>query len=213
MRLKELAISIDDPFPVRVYDKVLDNWGPLATRFPSDDLLFPLETVGHKNRLSASESPEAFRAFLSKDPEWATTVMEIRTEFPALCRYVFPDLPEVRTTVRFEFSGLPEDGGCILPHPDRTCKLVTMVLHFNEHWDNMWGGQFEVLRHLTRPNDDFSDYNRPRWDEVETVLAVEVMGNRAIFMRRTPNSLHGVRSIKSLVTRRSITVNLIETTK
>jgi len=169
--------------------------------------------VGHKTRLSASESPEEFRAFLSKDPEWATTVMEIRSEFPALCRYVFPDLPEVRTTVRFEFSGLPEDGGCIYPHPDKAEKLVTMVLHFNEHWDNMWGGQFEVLRHLTRPNDDFSDYNRPRWDEVETVLAVEVMANRAIFMRRTHNSLHGVRSIKSFVTRRSITVNLIETTK
>ena len=201
----------DDPYPFRVFDNIIDPelWSELANRFPPDDVLVPMESVGHKAHLAADVEPKEFQAFLAKEPLWAKFVADVYDGFDVACGLVFPELVLRKKAIRFEFSGLYPDGGGIYPHPDTPKKLVTLVLYFNEDWDNEWGGQFEVLRHKERPNDDFSN-KRTSWDEVETVFAVPVVPNRGVFMYRTNNSLHGVRPIQSAeFTRRTITVNLV----
>lgn len=198
---------IDTPYKVRFYDDALHwkEWQKLAASFPPDELL-KANSAGYKNRLCCRDG-ELFEQAMAARPEWKEFWLYLREAMPEICAKVM-GVNVTKNTVRFEWSALPGDGGDVSPHPDTKKKAITAVMYFNEDWDQEWGGAFEVLKHKTRPNDDFSSYDPP-WDEVETVWAVPNISNRIVFMQRTNNSLHGVRPIHAPVSRKTITVNLI----
>ncbi len=118
---------------------------------------------------------------------------------------------ELRT--RFEFSALPVDGGCILPHTDNPSKIIIMVLAMvkDGEWDPGLGGGTEV----DRAKDHRYAYNwlnnQLPFEEVETLNTFEFGPNQCVIFVRTFNSLHCVRPLRgkgSKALRRSLTINI-----
>ena len=114
---------------------------------------------------------------------------------------------------RFEFSALPVDGGCILPHTDNPSKIVIMVLAMVKEgeWDPSLGGGTEV----DRAKDHRYAYNwlnnQLPFEEVETLNTFEFGSNQCVIFVRTFNSLHCVRPLRgegSNALRRSLTINI-----
>ncbi len=114
---------------------------------------------------------------------------------------------------RFEFSALPVDGGCILPHTDNPSKIVIMVLAMVKEgeWDPSLGGGTEV----DRAKDHRYAYNwlnnQLPFEEVETLNTFEFGSNQCVIFVRTFNSLHCVRPLRgegSKALRRSLTINI-----
>lgn len=197
--------GIDQPFRVKVFDDIVAPdvyWNLLAT-FPTQGMV-PIGAAGHK--VSFNSRNEDFPSFLAANLLWNTFYGEIQQRFADLCNDVLGVKHGKR--VRFEFSSLPADDGGLYPHPDTAKKIATAVVYMEPDWNPAWGGGFEALRHIERPDDDFTDL-RPDWSEVETILNVPVAPRRIVFMQRTNNSLHGVRPLTSERPRRSLTINLI----
>ena len=206
------------PFPVVVLKDVFEPeiYEELARTFPPAEALAPLDYVGEK--LNLQDRYEGFTAALADRPLWRefwefTQSRQFRNAIFHHCADFEKLLANIKfrfkENPRFEFSGLPAEGGHINPHTDIPKKIITMVIYFPQpDWKEEWGGQFEVLRHRERPEDDL-DRLWPKWDEVETVTAVPFRPNRLVIMRKTPNSLHGVRPIKGPagIIRRTITIN------
>jgi hypothetical protein len=114
---------------------------------------------------------------------------------------------------RFEFSALPADGGCILPHTDNPAKIVIMVVPMVKEgeWDPSYGGGTEVDRPLSHRY-AYNWLNRQiPFEEVETLNTFEFGPNQCVIFVRTFNSLHCVRPMTgkgSKVIRRSLTINI-----
>ncbi len=198
--------SIDFPYRVRWFDHVLeqDPYWRMCGKFPSDAKL-GTHSIGLKNRLCSSEPH--FNGFVDAHPEWSLLCAELRMDFHRLCTKVL-GLGFFGDRVQIEFSSLPGCGGQVAPHPDTPKKVATAVLFLEPCWQPEWGGAFEVLRHKTNPDGDFTNQVVP-WDQVETVDMVRIEPARMLFMQRTNNSLHGVRPLTSPYPRRSLTINLI----
>ena len=200
--------SLDHPFRVRFYDNVMDPelYARLLSQFPDIKYLNTYSAVGCKNRLCNRD--DGFDLFMKAHPEWNKLHAWLRENFLGLCMKAVNPTLRKKAKIKFEFSALPGEGGGLKPHPDTAKKVATAVMFFESDWKDEWGGAFEALRHLTRPDDDF-DGMRVDWSEVETILKVPVASNRILFMQRTKNSLHGVRPCTAPRFRRSITVNLV----
>ena len=200
--------SLDHPFRVRFYDNVMDTglYNQLLSAFPTIEYLHSYNAVGSKNRLCNRD--DGFEQFMSAHPEWNKLHRWLRDNFLGLCMGAVNPILRKKAKSKFEFSALPGEGGGLKPHPDTPKKVATAVMFFEPDWKDEWGGAFEALRHLTRPDDDFDD-KRVDWSEVSTIMKVPVAPNRILFMQRTKNSLHGVRPCTSPRWRRSITVNLV----
>ncbi len=198
--------SINEPYRVRWFDDVIDTspYWHLCEGFPSDTML-GTHSIGLKNRLCSHDSE--FMPFVEAHRDWSLLCAELRDRFGDLCTHVL-GIPLSGDRVQIEFSSLPAAGGEVAPHPDTPKKIATAVLFLEPCWQPAWGGAFEVLRHKTAPDADFSHKVIP-WDEVETVTEVYVKPARMLFMQRTNNSLHGVRPLNSPYPRRSLTINLI----
>jgi hypothetical protein len=204
------AGGINRPFCVKYFDDVVaePDWGRLILTFPPQESLTSLYAVGTKHRLC--DRDEGFAPYIKENPWWGEFFESIRQSFAQVCtESLHMTLSAAKkSAVRFEFSSLPGDGGGVYPHPDTAKKVATAVLYCEPDWDPAWGGGFEALRHKTDPDADWTDL-RPDWSEVETVLNVPVVPKRIVFMRRSNNSLHGVRPINAPRPRRSVTINLI----
>ena len=203
-----LVGGIDDPFRVRYYDQAMDCglWERLADTFPTESEMASFNSVGLKNRLCDRDA--GFAACIADRPEWGSFVAWLRKNFLRVASTSL-SLPSIgKSTVRFEFSSLPGQGGEVMPHPDTEKKVATAVIFFDRDWDGSWGGAFEALRHRSMPDADWTD-RQCGWDEVDTVLAVNVGPNRVALMKRQHNSLHGVRPLTAPRSRRTVTVNLI----
>jgi hypothetical protein len=118
-----------------------------------------------------------------------------------------------RLSTRFEFSMMPANGGCILPHTDNASKLVTLVVSMADplEWKPSYGGGTEV----SRPKDPTRIFNRTNrqlgFDEVEKIAEYPFEPNQALLFVKTFNSWHCVRPMQvpdSKLMRRTLTVNI-----
>lgn len=201
---------LDTPYPVCYFDDAMEPplWVELARTFPSDDKLHELVGMGSKNHLCDRDPP--FARFVRSVPLWNRFHNYLITEFQRICDRVFGLKYDPAMHSQFEWSSLPGQGGEVRPHPDSQYKIATAVMFFNTlDWKPEWGGAFEVLRHKTLPDEDWTD-RQPPWSDVETIMDIPVQPNRILFMQRTPNSLHGVRPLQAPMSRRTITVNLMK---
>jgi hypothetical protein len=115
--------------------------------------------------------------------------------------------------VRFEFSMLPADGGCVKPHTDAPGKIITLVLSMvrEGEWDHSFGGGTDVLR----PKDMTKNYNhlnkQLEFDEVEVLKTFPFNPNQCVIFIKTFNSLHSVFPMTgagSKAMRKTITLNI-----
>ena len=129
--------------------------------------------------------------------------------------FVQQRLPRVHPQLytRFEFSMLPSDGGCVIPHTDSPGKLITLVLSMvaEGEWDPAWGGGTDV----NRPRDPRRSYNQLNrnvdFEDVEVVRTFEFVPNQCVLFVKTFNSLHSVRPMSvpgPRAMRRTLTINI-----
>lgn len=207
-----LILELNRPFPVRVLDNVFpaDTYVAMWASFPEHLRQRFSYDVGEKFNLN--ESHPLFRQFLALSPPWAEFYRWVKTaDFVETVRGVLP-FDDLVTGTKFEFSMLPANGGHLLPHPDSHVKTVTLVYYFvPPDWDSSWGGNFDIYHHLYTPSADFTA-KRPNWDEVETLASIPYRPNRCAIMKRTNNSLHGVRPLVGPEGRFrwTITINLLK---
>ena len=85
--------------------------------------------------------------------------------------------------------------GCsVSPHCDSKHKLGSHLFYFNteEDWDPAWGGDTLIL-------DDGGRLHRksgPKFEDFDSAVAAEAMGNRSLIFQSTGNSWHGVRAVR-----------------
>jgi hypothetical protein len=113
---------------------------------------------------------------------------------------------------RFEFSMMPADGGCILPHTDHPNKILTMVVGFNEdnELDDIEGAECKLCEAVD-PSKSYNNVNNyMRFDEINVLKKVPITPNRALLFIKTHNSLHCVGPMKGPTgaLRKTITINL-----
>lgn len=124
-------------------------------------------------------------------------------------------LPRVHPQLytRFEFSMLPSDGGCVIPHTDSPGKLITLVISMvgDGEWDPAWGGGTD----MNRPRDPSRSYNELNhqldFEDVEVLRTFDFLPNQCVLFVKTFNSLHSVRPISApgeRRMRRTITINI-----
>ena len=80
---------------------------------------------------------------------------------------------------RFEFSMLPADGGCILPHTDTPKKLITLIISALKEgeWDPAYGGGTDVNR-PKHPEHSFNWLNENvPFEDVETLHTFDFSPN------------------------------------
>lgn len=121
-------------------------------------------------------------------------------------------LKAARLRTRFEFSMLPGNGGCVIPHTDNAAKMITLVVSMvrPEEWNPAWGGGTEI----NKPKDMAKSFNRTNrqlgFDEVETLDTFAFEPNQAVLFVKTFNSWHSVRPMTAepSVRRRTLTINI-----
>jgi hypothetical protein len=121
----------------------------------------------------------------------------------------------LRLRARFEFSNLPADGGCVIPHTDAQKKLITLIVSIVKEgeWTDAWGGGTDI----NRPKDvryafNWVNRNVP-FEEVEVCDTFPFAPNQCIVFVKTFNSLHSVRPMTGAGTdalRRTLTINIEE---
>lgn len=221
-----LALSFDgliarrDPYFVGRVASVFDPaiYELLAASFPPASVFG--QTTGAQNRkltLGEGSQPEAYHAHLAAHEAWSVFHAYVKSEaFIEQMRVTLAAegiaLPTERLTARFEFSRLPADGGCLLPHTDLPEKVVTVVVSMRragDGWDDAWGGGTLILA----PKPDrpaLKDYQAPleAFDLVETMPYAP---NSATVFVRSDNSWHAVGPLTGHGDgrmRRSITINI-----
>jgi hypothetical protein len=113
---------------------------------------------------------------------------------------------------RFEFSMLPADGGCVIPHTDSPGKIVTLVISMMRpgEWQEGYGGGTEV----DRPKDDRKSFNflnaQAGFDEMQELETYPFTPNQAVVFVKTFNSWHCVRPMTGPATalRKTLTLNI-----
>lgn len=206
--MKTIA-RLEEPYKVLVADDLIpmEFYRSLMRTFPVGRAR-PFDYAGGLKENFNQSAPD-FAEFVNGHREWLDFYNAIT---PIVMRDVAPKMgvAEKQWFMKFEFSMLPRSGG-LKPHPDGANKTMTGVFYFPpEDWLPEWGGNFEVARHKTNPYGDFTK-SYTEWEDVETVLSAAYKPNRAVFMVRTPYSLHGVRPIQCPVghKRLSLTINWI----
>ena len=129
--------------------------------------------------------------------------------------FVHGRLPRVHPQLytRFEFSMLPSDGGCVIPHTDSPGKLITLVVSMvgEGEWDPSYGGGTDV----NRPRDMRRSYNELNrnvpFEDVEVLDTFAFVPNQCVVFVKTFNSLHSVRPMQvpgPRRMRRTLTINI-----
>lgn len=121
---------------------------------------------------------------------WHAFIDELRGEaYGRFLRRMFG-----RGWLRLKFDWHYTPKGCsVSPHCDATRKVGTHLFYLNtvENWDPAWGGQTLVLDDGGR----FKSRSAPAFEDFESAVAAEELGNRSLLFRRQRNSWHGVREL------------------
>lgn len=208
-------IHFQNIFPEELYEELMDNW-------PQDGIapmhFAPRKVAGKKSSLHSNDpnSKNAFEAFISDNKAWASVYAYFKSQkFIDWVSKTYPIAAETEfKEVRFEFSHMPADGGHLHPHPDGHDKMITLCIYMPHRWDESWGGNFQVLKHKTNPDADFTTRGNGKttWDECNVIYEVPFISNEAVMMCRSDNSLHAVAPMTGPASeyRTSLVINLIK---
>lgn len=123
-------------------------------------------------------------------PSWADFVAELRGDAyrAFLRRMIGSDGFELL----FHWHYTP--AGCsVSPHCDARRKLGSHIFYFNsEDWDPAWGGETLVLDDCGR----FDRRSAPSFEEFDSEIAAQALGNQSFLFIRRHNSWHGVRPLR-----------------
>ena len=203
-------------FPDDLYEQLCLDW-PTAGIAPMH--FAPRKVAGKKSSLHSNDinSKAAFEEFMALDNSWKKVYDYFQSR--TFINWVSRMYPEARKTdfkeTRFEFSHMPADGGFLHPHPDGHEKMITLCIYMPQlSWNPEWGGNFQVLKHKTEPNADFTTRGNGKtsWDECDVVYEVPFVRNEAVIMCRSDNSLHAVAPMTGPEGeyRTSLVINLIK---
>ena len=117
-------------------------------------------------------------------------------------------------TARFEFSMLPADNGCIMPHTDSPEKIVTVVVSMCApgEWNPSYGGATDVQKPkdakllFDQLNDRVLDFRA-----MATLRSYPYVSNQALLFVKTFNSWHAVQPMlgpPGSAMRKTLTINI-----
>jgi hypothetical protein len=186
-------------------------WPPfyreLADTFPPLSLFRYRETLGNKYLLTESED-HAYYDFIKSSQPWRQFYTEIKSpgfkeQILSFLRLRNIDLGihdgelANHSTVQFEFSALPTNGGSQRPHTDSPRKVVTLVLSLMKdgEWNQDWGGGTAICA----PRDETLRFNYANnyldFDDVEIVDTFPFVPNACVMFVKTSVSWHCVTPI------------------
>jgi hypothetical protein len=188
-----VAYQAQKPYPWANPDQLLrpEAFEILRASLPDVSLLQPFFGKPRK----AGQAPHNRYQLEYKDdspvPEpWKEFIQELKGKRyrQLMCR-----LFGVRSlSVNFHWHYAP-NGCSVSPHCDSKRKLGSHIFYFNteEDWDPTWGGQTVVLDDGGR----FATDSAPDFEDFDTAIASQAMGNTSFIFTRRGNSWHGVREI------------------
>lgn len=97
--------------------------------------------------------------------------------------------------LEFNFHWHYTPKGCsVSPHCDANRKLGSHIFYFNtdDDWKPEWGGETLVLDDGGR----FDVNSAPAFEDFDSAIGADTMGNRSFLFTRRGNSWHGVREIQ-----------------
>jgi hypothetical protein len=220
LRFDDLRVETD-PYPVGVSTNVLppDLYAELARTFPPADK-FQASTKRNK-KLTLSEFSQAaeYHAVMATHPCWQRFHAYIKSpQFIARMLTLtktqgmpVADPPEPGGfSSRFEFSLLPADGGCLLPHTDIAEKAITVVLGFRsqpDDWNDDWGGGTLILE--PKAGVIAEDYTAPL-ELFHVRRTMPYHSNQAVVFVKSATSWHAVGPLTGPAgpMRRTVTINI-----
>jgi hypothetical protein len=113
--------------------------------------------------------------------------------------------------ISFEFSRL-ENGASVPPHTDAPEKLATLILYFADpRWRREWGGGTRFYRPKHKALLRNWHNLRVPFDQLDTVMDNEFVGNRLFIFAKSADSYHGLPEIHCPpdIARNSVNVNVV----
>ena len=219
------ATFLYEPYPIGLAKPIFrDKYEDFVQSFPSDDYLrnFPFRTkTGGYNKYALNETTwtKAYHEFLESNQLWYGFYLSIKqASFPEFmfsflkAHKIFvpgSDDPAAKWSTRFEFAGMPANGGMIAPHNDISSKVVTLIFSMElGYWNQAWGGGTDVL--IPLPGVKPESYKTPL-DQFKQVASFPYTPNQCVIFVRSEDSWHSVGPMTGPADapmRRTITLNI-----
>lgn len=138
------------------------------------------------DRFALSHGPD-----LELSPAWRTFIAELQGDHYR--EFVSRLFGTKRFRLRFQWHYTPR--GCsVSPHCDSHGKLGSHIFYFNPagEWKRSWGGETLILDARGR----FSRRSNPSFEEFDTRIATDPIGNRSLIFQRLGNTWHGMESLR-----------------
>lgn len=220
--LFDYAKFLYEPYPIGLCKPIFDAEGyqKAVEAFPSDTYLmnfpFQLKAGGYKKYALNEAQGSHYYEFLESNPFWYAFFLSVKqVHFPefifSMLRAHKIEVPvgEGKWTTRFEFAGMPADGGYIAPHNDIPSKVVTLIFSMQSGaWNPAWGGGTDVLVPLE--GIEPKSYKTPL-DQFKKVATYLYTPNQCVIFVRSEHSWHSVGPMtgpKYAPMRRTITLNI-----
>lgn len=131
-----------------------------------------------------------YRPGCALSPAWQGFIDELQG--PAYHRFLKRLYGTNALELRFHWHYTPT-GRSVSPHCDSKHKLGSHLFYFNteEDWDRAWGGETLILDDGGR----FPRKSGPQFEDFDSAIAAEALGNRSLLFRSTGKSWHGVKAI------------------
>jgi hypothetical protein len=224
--------QIDDFLPPADYLQLRDS-------FP-DAGWFSDVIEGNKKRINSRRSPEVFDKFCTDNPAWQQLFEQMRSKAFIDSLYALLQKPlrlirgpiggrtwyfdedagaggspadwfKRRAVLSFEFSRL-ENGASVPPHTDTPEKLASLILYFADpRWRPEWGGDTRLYRPKHKVLLRNWHNRRVPFDQLDTVMNNEFVGNRLFIFTKSADSYHGVPEIHCPpdIARNSVNINVV----
>jgi len=181
------------PFPWLNPEGVLraEAFERLRTQLPPLELF--KESFGRK-RAHGQQAHDRYsleyRPDLPVDPVWHQFIAELNgPEYQGFLARMFATR---HITLTYHWHYTPR--GCsVSPHCDAKRKLGSHIFYFSteQDWQAEWGGETLILDDKGR----FARNSAPDFEDFDTEIRANAMGNRSLLFQRRGNSWHGVRPL------------------
>lgn len=172
----------------------------LLTEEGFDDLRQSMPDVQHFEQIFGKRRPHGQKSHdrlaLEYSPQMALSshwqVFMAELQGPHYRRFIARMLGTRAFRLRFHWHYTPR--GCsVSPHCDFERKLGSHIFYFNtrEDWQPEWGGQTVVLDDGGR----FETGSAPEFEDFDSEIGSQAIGNYSFLFTRRGNSWHGVREI------------------
>jgi hypothetical protein len=121
---------------------------------------------------------------------WRDFIRELQS--PTYRRFLGRMLNRRLFSLRLHWHYTP-NGCSISPHCDSPTKFGSHIFYFNTaaDWEASWGGQTLILDDHGR----FRPTSAPRFEDFDTAITAETLGNHSLLFARGAQSWHGMRPI------------------